>query len=250
MVTPGRDTGGEAEGRVAALRAQLVGDPESDERDAVVGRLRRLCRVVARTLPASGAGVSVVAGGVHAVAAASDPVSEMLEDLQFILGEGPCLDALASRQPILEPDLDGAASWRWLGYAPAAMERGACAVFAFPLQIGAAQLGVLDVYHDQPGSMSTETLAQAMTFADLAVETLLDGQEHAEVGRPPQDLDQALDPHYVVYQAQGMTMIDLGVSLDEAMARLRAYAYAHERPLRDVAADIVAGSLQLQRDQS
>jgi GAF domain-containing protein len=244
-VTPDQRPG--AGDRVAALRALLADDHQADPHE-ITGRLRALCRVVARTLPASGAGVSLLTAGMHAVAASSDPVSEHLEGLQFTLGEGPCLDAIAARQPVLEPDLARAASRRWLGYGPAAMEQGARAVFAFPLQIGGVQLGVLDVYRDEPGGMSADALTEAMIFADLAVETLIDGQEHAAAGRAPEDLDRALDPHYLVYQAQGMTMIDLGVPLDEAMARLRAYAYAHGRPLRAVAADIVAGRLQLQKD--
>jgi len=57
-----------------------------------------------------------------------------------------------------------------------------------------------------------------------------------------------MDSHFLVYQAQGMAMIDLGVSLQDAMARLRAYAYAHDRALHEVARDIVTGRLRLQPD--
>jgi AmiR/NasT family two-component response regulator len=48
-----------------------------------------------------------------------------------------------------------------------------------------------------------------------------------------------------LYQAQGMLSLQLGVDLAEAMIRLRAHAYAHNRPLIDVARDIVERRLDL-----
>jgi hypothetical protein len=100
--------------------------------------------------------------------------------------------------------------------------------------------------------MAADALAQALTFAEVTVETLLDGQENAQRNQtePALDrtLDRALGSQYTVYQAQGMATIDLGVSLADAMARMQAHAYAHDRPVHDVARDIVAGLLRLEPD--
>jgi ANTAR domain len=219
-----------------------------DDGRRVVARLLGLCRLATRTLPASGAVVSVMTGSLQAVAASTDALSERLDTLQTTLGEGPAVDALALRRPVLEPDLQ-VLPHRWAGYSPAAIGDGVRGAFAFPLQIGAAQLGVLTVYRRGAGSLSRDVLTRALTLADRATGILLDGQADAGPARPPRDLESALEPHYVVYQAQGMTMVDLGVLPGEAMARLRAYAYAHDRPLREVAADVVAGTLRLERDQ-
>jgi hypothetical protein len=217
----------------------------------VQGVLHQLCTAAARTVPASGAGVSLMTEeGVGAVAAASDAVSRSLEELQFSLGEGPCLDAFSWRRPVLEADLDGASVRRWLGYAPAAGAMGVRAVFAVPLQVGAARLGVLDLYRRQVGSLSLGSLHLALTFAEVAVEVLLDGQASSGQGRVPDGLDQAIGSHSVVYQAQGMVMVDLGVSLGDAMARLRAHAFGRDRPLHLVAADVVSGRLRLEPDRS
>lgn len=236
--------------RIVAVRALIAQQDPGDAAGGVVGWLRRLCTAAARTVPASGVGVSVMSEeGMRGVAAVSDPASETLEELQFALGEGPCIDAFASRRVVLEPDLGNGASARWLAYAPAAHAQGVGAVFAFPLQVGAARLGVMDVYRHSPGPLSGESLAQALTFAEVAVETLLDAQGRAVVGEAAEGLDRALDSHYVIYQAQGMTMVDLGVPLADALARMRAHAYAHDRPLQDVARDIVAGRLRLQPDK-
>ena len=116
------------------------------------------------------------------------------------------------------------------------------AVFAFPLQVGAARAGVLDMYRAEPGSLTADALTQAVTFADVAMGLLVDGQARAgDTGSSPH-LDDALANRLEVYQAQGMVMVDLGVGIEEAMARLRAHSYAEERSIGDVAKDIVAGN--------
>jgi AmiR/NasT family two-component response regulator len=58
-------------------------------------------------------------------------------------------------------------------------------------------------------------------------------------------LDDLLTPSMEVYQAQGMVMVDLGVSLADALVRLRAYAFVEGRPVAEVARDVVAGRVRL-----
>jgi hypothetical protein len=186
--------------------------------------------------------------GVRGVAAASDPFSAELEELQFTVGEGPSIEAYGSRRPVLAPDLSEDAMTRWPGCAPAAHDRGVRAMFAFPLHVGAARLGVLGVYRQRSGSLSNDSLTRALTFAEVAVQTLLDGQEEAPHGHLADDVDRALDSRVELYQAQGMVMVDLSVSIGDAMARLRAHAYATGRPLHDVARDVVDRQLRLDRD--
>lgn len=243
------------ESRRAAVRALVAAEPLPADVGApgTVAWLERLCRAAVRALPASGAGVSVMTvDGVRGVAAASDPASAVLEEVQFTLGEGPSMEAFSLRRPVLEPDLDAASTRRWPGYRAAALQSGVRAAFSFPLQVGAARLGVLGIHRRSTGAMPPDDVVRGLTFAEVAVETLLDGQEHAVAGTaaPPLDrtLDRALDPQFTVYQAQGMAMVDLGVSLADAMARLRAHAYASDRALADVARDVVAGRLRLEPD--
>ena len=119
---------------------------------------------------------------------------------------------------------------------------------AFPLQVGAASLGVLDVYRERPGNLTDDELTDALAFADLAVDMLLEGQAGAAEGALAPGLEAVVDRSAEVYQAQGMVTMQLGVDLAEAMVRLRAHAYAHDRTLLDVARDIVARRLTLERD--
>lgn len=240
--------------RLAQANRLIDEEPQSAvSPPGTIGRLERLCSALTRALPASGVGISLLTDDNYSggTVAASDGKSRLLEELQFTLGEGPCLDAYTLRRPILEPDLGGRGSRRWPGYAPAARRHGVRAVFAFPLQVGAARAGAMDIYRVEAGSLTPEGLAQAFTFADVAMGLLVDSQARAGERRSSTaDLDDALANRLEVYQAQGMVMVDLGVGIDEAMARLRAHAYAEERSISDVAKDIVAGKLTLERDQA
>ena len=212
------------------------------------GWLQRMCRAAVRDLPAMGVGISVQSESSGPLTlAASSEASVLVEELQFTLGEGPCIDAYVSRAPVLVPDLTAAATMTtWPGYASAAHDHGVRAVFAFPLQVGLARLGALDIYRDHVGGMSAETFSRAATFADAAMlgllETVPGSQDVADL------VDQSEERFLEVYQAQGMVMVQLGVGAEEALARLRAFAFAHERRLVDVASDVTSRRLTLESD--
>ena len=237
-----------AEGSAAQVR-QLVARESRvhDDKPAVVGWLQRMCRAAARELPATGVGVSVLSdGGDLMTAAASGPTSVLVEELQFTLGEGPCITAYESRNPVLVPDLSALADTTWPGYAPAAHQHGVRAVFAFPLLVGGARLGALDVYRDHTGQLSQPAMSRALTFADVAMQRLLEAGQY--VGGVSALFADGPGTRLEVYQAQGMVMIQLGVGPEEALARLRAYAYAHERRLSDVADDIIRREIVMEPD--
>jgi hypothetical protein len=184
--------------------------------------------------------------GVHGMAAASDPVTERIEELQFTFGESPCVDAFVTSRPVLVSEIDDDVMRRWPAYAPAIHQQGIRAVFAFPLQVGAVRLGVLDVFRDRAGQLSRAEIGHALTVADLVVNTLLDGQDRPADGH---ELEEAVGYRAHLYQAQGMVMVQLGISLAEALVRLRAHAYAEDRPLSEVAADVVARRLRFDATQ-
>ena len=181
----------------------------------------------------------------------TDEVSRELAELQLILGEGPLFDASVSGGPVLASDLsDGDSGARWPAFAPAATQAGAAAVFAFPLVIGAIRAGVLGLYRDRPGSLSDFQLGDALTFADSATMLLLDGQDGAGGATGPGDGPGGQPAGLASYraevdQATGMLTEQLGVSITDAFVRLRAYAYANDLQLADVARDIVARRLRL-----
>ncbi|MGE5826746.1 MAG: GAF and ANTAR domain-containing protein [Micromonosporaceae bacterium] len=181
---------------------------------------------------------------------ASDSVASNLEELTLTLGEGPGIDAVTG-SPVLVADLTTSECLsRWPVFAPAAAQAGGRAVFALPLQLGAIRLGAMDLYRTQPGDLDREQLADALVLADTAGALLLDATQ-GDGSRPDGNWPEQAGPqHPQVHQATGMIIVQLGVTASVALIRLRAYAFAHDRRLRDVAADVVARRLRFHPDTS
>ena len=175
----------------------------------------------------------------------SNPVSDLIEELQYTLGEGPCLDAYHDNQPVLEPNLVEPVVPRWLAFSGPAIDAGVRAVFGFPLQAGAIRIGALNLYRDRSGPLTPEQHDDALVLAGVTTETVLALQADA----PPGELAEALEAHaefqFAVHNAAGMVSVQLGVSIPEAILRLRAYAFANNRPLTAVAKDVVERRLEL-----
>ncbi len=218
------------------------------ERQAV-SLVDRVCLAAVALLSLSGAGLSLMVDGeLRGTAGASDGPVAAIQELQLTLGEGPCVDAWANRTPVLEADLAWPAATRWPAFAAAGVAAGIRAVFAFPLHLGAIRVGVLVLYRDRPGALGDAELARGLVLADVATHVILGLQ----AGAAPDELHVLLasEPPYwaEIHQATGMASVQLGVSLDEAFVRLRAYAFAHDRQLRAVARDVVERRLRLSED--
>jgi hypothetical protein len=216
--------------------------------------LSALCAVAVAELGLSGAAVSLMtllepeAGQAGTVAAASSQAARAVEELEFSLGEGPGTDAFLRCRPVLTSDLQRGFG-RWPGYVPAAVAAGVCATFAFPMHVGAARFGVLHLHSSHRRFLTDPEMATSLTLTELATEIVLDAWPGAaEHGAPDRRLLGTTDRRDVVYQAQGKVMVELGVSLPEALARLRAHAFAAEVELADLACDILAGRTRLPPD--
>jgi hypothetical protein len=209
-----------------------------------------ICRACVDGLDIDGAAISLLtADPSRETVVASDATADLLEDLQFSLGEGACIDAAVSRRPVLVADMnDPAQTARWPVYAAAVAEQtGVRAIFALPLQWGAIDVGVLDLYRRAPGALSAAQMRDALSAADAATLILLG------LRSDPGDDDQAWDRSWgnraEIHQATGMVVAQLGVSAADALARLRAHAFAEQRLLGDVARDVVARRLCFTEDR-
>lgn len=205
----------------------------------------RLCEVAAEVVGVTGAGVMLMSGDVAAGrACSSDDVATAIEDLQFSLGEGPCLDAYFQAHVVLEPDLAAPEIPRWPAFTPAAIKAGAGAVFGFPLQIGAVRLGALHLYCAAAGPLSADQHADALVTADVVARTLIALQADAPPGTVAPSIEAGGDLQLAVHQAAGMISAQLEVKVAEGLIRLRAFAFGNDRPLLDVAREVVARTLR------
>jgi len=177
----------------------------------------------------------------------SGPAGSDTEELMDTVGEGPGVDALMNG-PVLVADLASPDSLRrWPVFAPSAAQGGVRAMFGLPLQVGAVRMGVMDLYRAEPGGLDPDQLADALILAETICTLLLDV---ASVGGSAGSSDRWFEhtgPHHPeVHQATGMITVQLGVNVTVALVRLRAHAFAHDRRLRDVAADVVARRLRFE----
>jgi hypothetical protein len=172
-----------------------------------------------------------------------------IEELQFTMGVGPCVDAFVDGRPILVPDLALEAEVRWPTFSANAVRAGVRAIFAFPLQIGAIRLGALDLYRSDPGALDSEALADALLVADAATAALVHMHEASPAGKVDGDWwDPSSFFHVEVHQATGMIMMQLDVSATDALLLLRAAAFASGQSVSELAELVVQGRLRLGPD--
>jgi len=236
--------------RRARLRDLLI----ADRAGSTTSTVALVCARSVVELSVTGAGATVLSGPgdpptltgspnrglVHA----TDQVSARLEDLQLTVGEGPCLDTFVSGGPVLVADL-AADGTRWPAFTSGALALGAAAVFSFPLQIGVVRLGSLDLYRDTPGPLTRTEVTDALILTDMATQGIADELD----GHGQADLSWLLDPHVEVHQAAGMVQVQLGVSTEAALMRLRGHAFTHDLPLAEVARQVVSRTLRFTRDE-
>jgi GAF domain-containing protein len=208
-------------------------------------RTKRLCEVCAEVTGAKGAGIMLMSGDTpRGSVCTTNEVSALIEQLQYDLGEGPCVDAYNLDRPILEPDLANPDPPRWLAFTGPAVEAGVRAIFGFPLRVGGARLGALNLYRDRPGGLGDEQHAEALVMADVAAQAVLSLQAKASPGELSAELEYGADFQYVVNQAGGMVAAQLDVTVGQALIRLRAYAFGSGMPLTEVARDVVTRTLR------
>ena len=246
-----------------------------------------ICRACTQCLDVHGAAISLLpATHSRETLSATDPTAATVEDLQFTMGEGACVEAALSGRAVLVADIhDPALTTRWPMFAAAVAEQTSVrALFALPLQMGTINFGALDLYRFTPGPLRGNELRDVTAAADIALLLLLAVPTHtlaayadspsADGQHPPGRLpDQwhadgdgaahstAVDGSWSngrweglwngraeVHQATGMVLAQLEISAQEAFVRLRAHAFATRRPLADVAGDVVARRLDFSQD--
>jgi GAF domain-containing protein len=200
-------------------------------------------------LERSSAALDAAAGGVmltdhHGdlqVLASTDEQMRLMELYELQRQEGPCIDAHRRGEAVVEPDLDATA--RWPQFTAEARERGYRAAFAFPMRLRGEQIGALNLFRTEPGSIDAQLVRATRAFADMAAIGILQERAVREGHELARQLQGALNSRIVLEQAKGIVAERAGCELGEAYQLLRWYARNHNRALRVVAAAVVSGDL-------
>ncbi|MFD1492837.1 MULTISPECIES: GAF and ANTAR domain-containing protein [Microbacterium] len=194
-----------------------------------------------KVFPVTGASVSTLGDVLGSeIVSATDADAEKLDELQFDLGEGPCWDALRLGGPVAVPDLPVEGRRRWPAFAEAARKVPVASIFAFPLAVGSLRLGAVDLYAQERTELTPDQSRQAAAMARVIGRQLL--QEAVDTAGAT-DTAGSRYSRRVVHQATGIVLAQLDVTAEEAGLVVQGHAFARNRPVSDVAADVVAGCL-------
>jgi GAF domain-containing protein len=167
--------------------------------------------------------------------AGSDENVRLVELFQLQNDQGPCLEAFRTGQSVINVDLASATD-RWPRFAPRAAEAGFRSVHAFPLRLRTQVIGALNIFGSSTGGDFDPTDVPVMqALADVATIGLMQERAIRRGEALTEQLQGALNTRIIIEQAKGALAQVLGISVDEAFRRIRAYARNNNRRLTEVA---------------
>ncbi|MFC9970469.1 GAF and ANTAR domain-containing protein [Spirillospora sp. NPDC127200] len=207
-----------------------------------------------RILAVGGVGVSIRTGDRLEPVHAEGQLGRELLETEMTSGDGPCVEAMRTGAPVLAADLGQVeCGRRWPLFTATAHAGKVVAAFAFPLVTGTTRVGVLVACRDHPGPLTAAQHRDALICADATTTLLLNQTPDSRAGADDQTGGQAVSADWLalgaeVHQAAGMVSVQLDCTVDQALARLRAHAFAHGLPLPHVAREVVARTLRFTPD--
>lgn len=153
-----------------------------------------------------------------------------VDAIQTETAQGPCLDAAYEHQTVKVPDMRH--ERRWPLFARRAYEAGAGSMLSFQLYVQGDTLGALNLYNPEPDGFDEESEQVGLLFASHAAVAFADA-------RKLDHLDRAVASRDLIGQAKGMLMERYKIDGDGAFRVLARISQSTNRPLRDVAAELV-----------
>lgn len=226
-------------GTFVALTDSLVDDYD------VVDVLQRLVEECVTLFDAVAAGILLLspAGHLEVIASTSER-SEFVGLMQLRVGEGPCVEAVDTRTVVSVADIDEV-SHRWPAFAADARRSGFAAIHAIPMRLRDSALGSLNLFGDHPGALNEQDATAAQALADVATISIVQQRLVEQSGIAQEQLQRALDSRVIIEQAKGYLAQRRNIDMDAAFSLVRSHARSTRTRLSDVAADVVAGRLQL-----
>ena len=172
--------------------------------------------------------------------AASNDEGRSLELLQLRLAEGPCLDCVRTKEPVVNTHL--ALADTWPAFAPSAIEAGFHSVHAFPMRLRDQAIGALNLFGKSEIRFEPDEIRVVQSLADVATIAILQERSIARAEALTEQLQGALNSRIVIEQAKGALARLEGITVDEAFEQLRHRARSSRQRLVDIAAEVLAGN--------
>jgi GAF domain/ANTAR domain len=234
-----------AAARFAALWSQ-ASDLWSSPMGLLPTRLADICR---QALFTDGAGLSILSGEHRVPIGSTDEDATRAEQLQFTVGEGPCLDTLHTRNPVqVDPE---SMRRRWpMFYDQLVTGTPFRSIIAVPLSVSDGVVGALDLYFHDPHGAQRLDIIDAVVVANQ-ISSLLRSVSTNDPEPTSRDLSAPMygptaQQRMRIWVASGVLMVHSKITGPDAMTLLRAYAYAEGKPIDDVADALIAGTAPIE----
>ncbi|MCP9276810.1 GAF and ANTAR domain-containing protein [Mycolicibacterium arenosum] len=234
---------------VIARRLRTVMGERRDQ-----GAANRLCRACVEVSGVDAASISLMLNGTAIGTLGTSAVAaRTYDEVLFVCGEGPCLDAVRNGSPTVVPDLADPTETRWPAYAAEMLHRDIQAVCAVPIALAGEYVGAVALFRSTAGTWAAEQIATAAIAAGLAEMPLLGLIERAAAVDDPEPEAEASNELDTVIraeigQATGVLMVRYGLDASSALVRLRARAYSTGCNVVDLALDVIEGRIRLNAD--
>ncbi|BCW74086.1 GAF and ANTAR domain-containing protein [Arthrobacter sp. NicSoilB11] len=172
-----------------------------------------------------------------ATIAGSSERAVVLDKLEQVLGEGPCIAALEAMKPVILSNVE--TDTRWPKYQKLLAENGCRSVLGVPLALDGHQSAALNFFASEPDVFADEVVRRAEGFADLAGRALRLALRIADAQNLADDMRAAMANRTTIDLACGVIMAQNRCSQDEAMALLTKASSHRNQKLRDLAAGVI-----------
>ncbi|MGI8678180.1 MAG: GAF and ANTAR domain-containing protein [Jatrophihabitans sp.] len=203
--------------------------------------MQQSAELAARLVPAAATcGITMAADGRVLTVGSADALARLLDEQQYELDQGPCLEALSTSTIVSAPDLRE--EQRWDGYPTKAVLHGVCSIYSSPLIAGATAFGVLNLYAREPDAFDEHSRSAAALLARLTSTMITAAMRHYDEVTLSDHLRSALSSRSVIDQAMGIVIAMRHCTPKEAFGVLRTVSQHRNMPLREVAAEMLANS--------
>jgi GAF domain-containing protein len=179
------------------------------------------------------------------VVASTSHRSQLIELFELQSSAGPCVDCFRTGRPVANVDLSTTRT-RWPRFTEAAVGAGFRSAHALPLRLRDNVIGAMTLFCADTTSLTADDLELGQALADVATIGLLQERAVRESELVAEQLQTALHSRVVIEQAKGIVSARAHVDVDDAFTLMRTVSRRTQRPLRDLAAAVIDGSLTVE----
>lgn len=213
------------------------------EHRALEVTLVRVATFAVQAIPgAQGAGLTLLEDDRQQTVVATADFVRAVDEVQYGLGEGPCVSAVAERRTFTSGNLGGEGQWPRFG--PRVGRLGVHSALSLPLLLKDRVMGALNIYAHGKDVFDAHAVGLGEAFAPHAAVSVANAQLLAQAERLVAQLQEALTSRAEIDQAIGVIMSRTGTTAREAFERLRSLSQSRSVKLTGVARDLLAEAVR------